>query len=88
MEDGRIAYNLKAVKSKLENISENDFNKDNSEKIIMPIAKELGIGEVLWPLRAALSGKQASPGPFEIMEVIGKNESLKRLEIALNKLNG
>ena len=88
MENNKIADNLKAVKSKLENISENDFNKDNSEKIIMPIAKELGIGEVLWPLRAALSGKQASPGPFEIMEVIGKNESLKRLEIALNKLNG
>ncbi|MEK7635764.1 MAG: glutamate--tRNA ligase [Patescibacteria group bacterium] len=88
MENNQISNNLKAVKLKLENISENDFNKDNEEKIIMPLAKERGIGDVLWPLRAALSGKQASPGPFEIINVIGKNESLKRIEIALNKLNG
>ena len=88
MENNRIANNLKAVKSKLENTSESEFNKDTAEKIIMPLAKELGIGDVLWPLRAALSGKQASPGPFEIMEVIGKNETLKRIETALIKLNG
>lgn len=88
IENNQIADNLKMVKSELENIPENNFNKYNTEKIIMPVAKERGIGDVLWPLRAALSGKQASPGPFEIMEVIGKNESLKRVETALNKLNG
>ena len=47
--------------------------------------KEIGDsdkGEILWPLRVALSGKKASPGPFEIMEILGKEESLKRIELA------
>ena len=39
-------------------------------------------GRLLWPLRAALSGKKASPGPFEIMEILGIKESLKRLKSA------
>lgn len=86
MEYGQIADYLKSIKLTLENISEKDFNKDSAEKAIMPLAKEQGMGEVLWPLRVSLSGKQASPGPFEIIEVIGKDETLKRIEIALNKL--
>jgi len=34
-----------------------------------------------------LSGLSASPDPVEILDVLGKNETLKRIEIALNKLN-
>jgi len=41
---------------------------------------------VLWPLRVALSGKDKSPGPFEIMDIIGKDETLCRIEVAINKL--
>jgi glutamyl-tRNA synthetase len=36
-------------------------------------------GEVLWPIRAALTGEVASPGAFEMLEVLGKEESLVRL---------
>jgi glutamyl/glutaminyl-tRNA synthetase len=43
-------------------------------------------GELLWPLRVALSGKKASPGPFEIMAVLGKKESLQRTQTAVSKL--
>ena len=43
-------------------------------------------GSVLWPLRVSLSGQQNSPGPFEIAEVLGKEESLRRLKIALAKI--
>jgi len=43
-------------------------------------------GGVLWPLRVALSGQQNSPGPYEIAEVLGKEESLKRVEGAIAKL--
>lgn len=39
-------------------------------------------GKVLWPLRVALTGKQASAGPFEIAEILGKEKTLKRLEQA------
>ena len=50
------------------------------------IAKEQAqTGEVLWPMRVALSGEKASPGPFEIAEVIGKQETIERLKIAIDK---
>ncbi|MEK7162248.1 MAG: glutamate--tRNA ligase [Patescibacteria group bacterium] len=54
---------------------------------IMAYAEKEGKGEVLWPLRAALSGRRASPGPFEIMEVLGKEESEKRIQYALRLLD-
>ncbi|OGM91841.1 glutamate--tRNA ligase [Candidatus Wolfebacteria bacterium RIFCSPHIGHO2_01_FULL_48_22] len=53
---------------------------------IMPYAEQEGRGEVLWPLRVALSGLRNSPGPFEIMYVLGKNESLKRIDAAIQKI--
>jgi len=39
-------------------------------------------GLILWPLRVALSGKKDSAGPYEILELIGKELSLKRLQEA------
>lgn len=39
-------------------------------------------GKLLWPLRAALSGKKASPGPQDIIAVIGKEEALRRIGYA------
>jgi len=53
---------------------------------MMALAEKEGKGEILWPLRAALSGQKGSPGPLEIMEVIGKEETLKRIDIAIKKL--
>ncbi|MFA5084283.1 MAG: glutamate--tRNA ligase [Candidatus Paceibacterota bacterium] len=60
---------------------------DNANNRIMALAEERGRGEVLWPLRVALSGQTASPGPFDIMGVLGRSESLKRINIAVKKLN-
>ncbi len=51
-----------------------------------PLAKKLGAGELLWPLRVALSGLKASPGPYAIMDALGKEETLRRIEIAVQKL--
>ena len=53
----------------------------------MPLTEALGKGELLWPLRVALSGREGSPGPFEIMDVLGKEESLQRLKVAIKKLS-
>ncbi len=52
----------------------------------MAYADMHGRGEVLWPLRVALCGRAASPGPFEIMEVLGREETLARIDTALEKL--
>jgi len=45
-------------------------------------SKELGLGKIAQPLRAALTGSNISPGVFEIMEVLGREESLTRLHAA------
>ncbi|MDP2695911.1 MAG: glutamate--tRNA ligase [bacterium] len=53
---------------------------------IKQFADKEGRGEVLWPLRVALSGKSASPGPFEIMEVLEEAEVRRRIGLAIKKL--
>ena len=45
-------------------------------------AEEKGRGAVLWPLRVALTGKEKSPDPFTVAAIIGKEETLKRVENA------
>src|SRR3989339_770990 len=47
-------------------------------------AKELRVGEYLWPMRVALCGQKASPGPFDIAEILGKSETMKRIEKSIN----
>ncbi len=42
--------------------------------------------QILWPLRVALSGKEQSPSPFELMSILGKEETIKRIENAIESL--
>ena len=49
--------------------------------------EEKKTGYVMWPIRIALSGKLNTPaGATEIMEVLGKEESLKRIREGIDKL--
>ncbi|MDO8471595.1 MAG: glutamate--tRNA ligase [bacterium] len=43
-------------------------------------------GELLWPVRAALTGREASPGAFEVAEVLGQTETILRLDEAVKQL--
>ena len=86
-EPQKIKENLETILSKIEKISPADFNIDTLSTGIMPLANEQGRGEFLWPLRAALSGLDKSPGPFEIMAVLGQEESLRRIKQAVKKLS-
>lgn len=61
--------------------------QDGLEKHVMEYADKEGRGEVLWPLRVALSGLEKSPGPFEILKVIGREEGIGRVKLALNKIS-
>jgi glutamyl-tRNA synthetase len=49
-------------------------------------AEDKKLGDYLWPLRVALTGQKASPSPFEVAGVLGREQSLARLETAINKL--
>ncbi len=69
--------------------TQDDFSNDALYETISKYVSESGVktGFVMWPLRTALSGKQMTPaGATEIMEVLGKTESLERLEAAVEKL--
>ncbi len=63
------------------------WDKSLIEKTLLKKAGEGGDrGKMLWPLRVALSGKKASAGPFDIIWVLGREKTLKRLKTAINKL--
>jgi glutamyl-tRNA synthetase len=53
---------------------------------IWPYAEEVGRGEVLWPLRVSLSGKEKSPDPFTIIHIIGSGEAYKRIIAACDTI--
>jgi glutamyl/glutaminyl-tRNA synthetase len=55
-------------------------------KKIMEYAETVGKGDALWPLRYALSGKEQSPDPFTLIEILGEEESKKRVQTALGLL--
>ena len=62
---------------------------ENEIKIALAKAIEdnkLKTGQLLWPVRAGLSGLQFSPGAFEAAWALGKEETLARIKIALEKL--
>ncbi len=78
---------LEKVLPKLEQIQQWSF--DAVQDVCMGTVAELGVknGVVLWPVRTAVSGKQFTPGgAFEIAEIIGKDETIKRIKIGIEKL--
>ena len=67
-----------------------DYSIPAIEKVAMDYVAEKGCknGQALWPLRTAVSGKQMTPGgAYEIMEIIGKEESLARIRKGIELLN-
>ena len=67
-----------------------DFTNDALYARLLEFAQGAGLknGQVMWPIRTALSGLPATPaGATELLEVLGKEESLKRLEAAKEKLS-
>ncbi len=69
-----VAHNLKTVAELLEKIPEEDWTNDSIEECLMSYIKpqELKVGDYLWPMRVALTGQKASPGPFDVAEILGK----------------
>jgi glutamyl/glutaminyl-tRNA synthetase len=77
---GQLIQLLQALKPE-------DWTEERLEQAIMPQAEQTGDrGKLLWPLRVALSGKQASAGPFEIAAVLGPEKTILRLKQAQTKL--
>ena len=76
-----VSVNLKQAMNALEKIDEKDFNQENIKNTLSEIASKLkSRGELLHPVRYALSGLDKSPDPFIIAEILGKNETISRLQ--------
>jgi len=86
MTDGELVDSLSLSEKVLSEI--NKWDLENIQKELLLASQKLNVdknypeknkGYLLWPLRAALSGKSFSPSPFEIAEILGKEKTLKRI---------
>ena len=78
---------LKKALPTLESLS--DWSLDGLHEALFGLIAEMGVknGFVLWPVRVAISGKQFTPGgALEIAEIIGKDETLKRMKRSIEML--
>ena len=70
--------------------AQDDYSNDALYELLKNYVEEKGCknGYVMWPVRTAVSGKQMTPaGATEIMEIIGKEESIERIKKAIEKLS-
>ncbi|MDL2205577.1 glutamate--tRNA ligase [Eubacteriales bacterium OttesenSCG-928-N13] len=88
--DPAVALNaLQAMRPVLSGIT--DWTEENLHSTLMSAIAEAGMknGQVLWPLRIAISGKASTPGgAIEIAYLLGKDETLRRMDQSIAQLNG
>ncbi len=82
----KTQHTLEESLSILRAIPQKKFLRDTIEHALGELIAREGRGSVLWPLRAALSGKKASPDPLDIMEILGHDETTRRISSAIEKL--
>ena len=77
---------LEEVVKFLSGLDESEFNPDKIKEAIWDYAEKEGRGNVLWPMRVALTGLEKSPDPFAVAGVLGKEKTIKRLTYAIEKI--
>lgn len=78
---------LPRLQKALELLTDADFSDSEAIKsVLWEYAEEVGKGELLWPLRVALTGQERSPDPFTCAYVIGKEATLERVTNAIDSL--
>jgi nondiscriminating glutamyl-tRNA synthetase len=80
--------NLKKLEKLLKDIKEEQFTEEKLESSIKQLMEQNSIdtGSLLWPMRFALSGRDKSPGPFEIATALGKEKTVQRIGHAIAKM--
>lgn len=67
-------------------VSEDSWNKETIKAAVWEYAESVGRGNILWPMRYSLSGKEKSPDPFMLAEILGKTTTTERLAKAIELL--
>lgn len=86
IERGIAKEHLEAIQRMLGEIDTSAFHKETVKSTVWDYATQMGRGNVLWPMRTALSGKEQSPDPFTIAEAVGKEATQKRIAYAISIL--
>ncbi len=81
------AKHLTEVRELLNMLAEDAFTSDTVKQAIWSYVEANGKGDVLWPLRMALTGQDRSPDPFVSAALVGKDEAIKRIDAALVRLS-
>jgi len=83
MSDDILQKSLAGSLEIISGIEEGDWTLDNIKDKLMAMANPKNRGELLWPLRVALTGKEKSPSPWEVAWVLDKKESIRRINSAI-----
>ncbi|MDE1967138.1 MAG: glutamate--tRNA ligase [Patescibacteria group bacterium] len=83
----KARMHLEKVQSLLAAISDDAFTAESIKGAIWDYAEAEGKGDVLWPFRMALTGQERSPDPVMCAFILGREETLKRIDSSLKKLS-
>ncbi len=86
MDDDKLKESLEKSLEIMKKIGESEWAIENLKNRLMAAADPKNRGELLWPLRVALTGKEKSPSPWEVAWVIGKTESIERINLAIKRI--
>ena len=81
-DEGKLRERLLRVHELIAKIDVGDFTATTVKDALWDYASQEGRGQVLWPTRFALSGRDKSPDPFQLAEILGKEETLLRIDRA------
>ena len=82
-------HGLVSAADMLKGVAEKNWTIEEIHKVLLSIVEKTGMAnsDVFWPVRYALCGAKASPRPEELMCVLGKDESLKRINTAIQLMS-
>ncbi len=84
-EEKEVKSSLDKLEKIVSKIHSEKWKKESIEEILLVESEKFKTGDrgyLLWPLRVSLTGKEASAGPFEVAEVLGREKTLKRIKEA------
>lgn len=84
----KTSNGLNLALGSLGKIHHSEWNQETINQTIKDISekRKLSPGDIFWPLRVAVSGLEKSPSPAEILEFLGKEEALRRVNLAIKKI--
>ncbi len=86
-DSSHTSLQLDKITEMLQKLSDDDFSAEIIKTTLWDYATEVGRGNVLWPMRYALSGRDKSADPFTLAGILGKETTIRRLKHAISKLN-